>query len=397
MYWELRSDVFNEAVSKAMARNRFNEILKFLHLANNDELPPNDKFGKLRPLLLMLNKRFATYQPNEQSLSIDESMVPYYGRHGTKQCIRNKPIRFVFKTWVLATSTGYVIQVDPYQGSSSSYNKSLGLGYCVVTNLLDVLPRNLPFTVTFDNFFTSLRLISDLALEGIGATGTLRANRLQNCPITPVKDLAKQSRGSYDFRFDRQNEVIVVNWNDNNVVTLASNMSGVFPMHSAKRWSMKDKKYIQVEQPHVVHEYNKTMGGVDLMDQNVSCYRINMRTKKWWWPFFAYCLDVSIQNAWMLFRKGNAEHTDQLAFRREIVDVYLRRYAVSKQPHSLRSAQVTGLDKKVPSDVRQDGRDHFITSEATQRRCAYCGKKTYRRCSKCRVALHLECSQVFHT
>ncbi len=61
------------------------------------------------------------------------------------------------------------------------YDKSLGLGYYVVTNLVEVLPRNLPFTVTLDNFFTSLRLLSDLALEGIGAIGTLRANRLQNC------------------------------------------------------------------------------------------------------------------------------------------------------------------------------------------------------------------------
>ena len=189
-----------------------------------------------------------------------------------------------------------------------------------------------------------------------------------------------------------------MNWNDNNVVTLASNMNGVFPLHHAKRWSMKEKIYIQVEQPHIVHVYNKTMGGVDLMDQNVSCYRINIRTKKWWWPYFAYCLDVAIQNAWLLFRKGNSStYMDQLAFRREIVDVYLRRYAFSNRALPLRSPRNVGFDRKVPSDVRRDGRDHFITSESTQRRCASCGKKTYRRCSKCQVPLHLECSQVFHS
>ena len=42
---------------------------------------------------------------------------------------------------VLATSTGYVMSMNQYQRNSVLYDKSLGLGYWVVTNLLDVLPR----------------------------------------------------------------------------------------------------------------------------------------------------------------------------------------------------------------------------------------------------------------
>ncbi|CAI6371246.1 unnamed protein product [Macrosiphum euphorbiae] len=37
------------------------------------------------------------HTPHQQFHSIDESMVPYFGRHGCKQFIRGKPIRFGFK------------------------------------------------------------------------------------------------------------------------------------------------------------------------------------------------------------------------------------------------------------------------------------------------------------
>ena len=46
---------------------------------------------------------------------IDESMIPYFGGHGTKQFIRGKPIRFGYKMWALTTPSGYLSQIEPYQ------------------------------------------------------------------------------------------------------------------------------------------------------------------------------------------------------------------------------------------------------------------------------------------
>ena len=40
------------------------------------------------------------------------------------------------------------------------------------------------------------------------------------------------------------------------------------------------------------------MGGVDLFDQFVATYRVRIRSKKWWWPFFAWAVDSSMANAW---------------------------------------------------------------------------------------------------
>ena len=46
-----------------------------------------------------------------EGLSIDESIVPYHGRHSCKQFISAKPIRFGCKLWVLASVTGILIKL----------------------------------------------------------------------------------------------------------------------------------------------------------------------------------------------------------------------------------------------------------------------------------------------
>jgi hypothetical protein len=50
----------------------------------------------------------------EQELSLDEAK--YFCKNGLKQSLRNKPIRFGYKVWVLATVSGYVVSFDLYQG-----------------------------------------------------------------------------------------------------------------------------------------------------------------------------------------------------------------------------------------------------------------------------------------
>jgi hypothetical protein len=37
-------------------------------------------------------------------------------------------------------------------------------------------------------------------------------------------------------------------------------------------------------------QYNASMGGVDLMDNMVACYRVPYRIKKWWFPFYTWSL-----------------------------------------------------------------------------------------------------------
>ena len=52
-------------------------------------------------------------------------MIEYLGRHGCKQCIRGKPIRFGYKVWCLNTSDGYLVSFDLYQGRTYEENEEL--------------------------------------------------------------------------------------------------------------------------------------------------------------------------------------------------------------------------------------------------------------------------------
>lgn len=48
LYWSYDTDVHNEAISAAMARNRFDEMMRYLHLSDNAQLDAGDKFSKVR-------------------------------------------------------------------------------------------------------------------------------------------------------------------------------------------------------------------------------------------------------------------------------------------------------------------------------------------------------------
>ena len=393
MYWDQERDTKNEFISEAFSKNRFEEIMRYLHVCDNNNLDPNDKLAKIRPLYAMINDRCLLFYPGEQKLSIDESMIPYFGRHSAKQFIKGKPIRFGYKLWCLNTRLGYLVQFEPYTGAGAGQHE-FGLGGGVVLDLISELPPNQHYLLYFDNLFTSIRLLDRLYEMGIGGTGTVRANRLEKCVLRPLKGTP---RGTYDYKYS--NKTLLVEWNDNNIVNIASNCFQAEPTRRVRRWSKQQRTHIHIDQPKLIGEYNRYMGGVDRMDQNIGTYRISIRSKKWWWPFFAFMPDMVMQNAWNLYRltpKYQEEPLDLLAFRRSVCKVYLMRFS---QRVSLGRpvGRPLALHKRVPDAVRLDGTNHLIQPGPTQRVCMQCKKKSTRICSKCNVGLHDRCFVAFHS
>lgn len=86
-----------------------------------------------------------------------------------------------------------------------------------------------------------------------------------------------------------------------------------FPDLKVLRYSAKEKQFVSIDQPALIKRYNNHMGGVDRMDQNVAAYRINVRTKKWWCPMFAFIIDVMAQNSWIFHRQTNGNLTNLLS------------------------------------------------------------------------------------
>ncbi len=145
------------------------------------------------------------------------------------------------------------------------------------------------YKLQFDNFFKSINLVHVLSAMGIGAVGTVRINHLFNCQPDKVK------RGAMDYMYDSAGRIAVVRWMDNASVT-------TLPLHSASRLVTTAAARINIQRLHIIKLYNKSMGWTDLMDQNISAYRICMKIKKLWRPHVPCLIDAAAQKVWLIYR-----------------------------------------------------------------------------------------------
>lgn len=89
---------------------------------------------QVQPIIEHLNE-VSKLDCNQEFSSVDEIMVPYYGKPGDKQFIRGKPIRFGFKLWAICTADGSLLHVEPYCGAHTRISdRGLGQGPNVVHN-----------------------------------------------------------------------------------------------------------------------------------------------------------------------------------------------------------------------------------------------------------------------
>lgn len=152
LYFLFKQDAGVLLVANCMSRQRFVDVKRFLHLANDLLQSTNDRMFKVRPLMELLNKKFRQHGIFHKALSIDESIIKYSGHHPCKQFIRRKPIRFGYKNWMLCSADGYGYAFDTYCGKSITPN-TRPLESRVVLSLLETMPTPSDHKVFFDNFF----------------------------------------------------------------------------------------------------------------------------------------------------------------------------------------------------------------------------------------------------
>ena len=90
MFWRNSTVTRNEAVYQAMRRSRFEKIMQYIYFSNNSSKDTTDKYAKVRLLVRYLTNKFIEHFQPVKSLSHDEAIIEYYGKHGCKQCIRMK-------------------------------------------------------------------------------------------------------------------------------------------------------------------------------------------------------------------------------------------------------------------------------------------------------------------
>uniref|UniRef100_A0A2K5Q526 PiggyBac transposable element derived 2 n=1 Tax=Cebus imitator TaxID=2715852 RepID=A0A2K5Q526_CEBIM len=392
MFWETSPDSHHHLVADAIRRDRFELIFSYLHFADNNELDANDRFAKVRPLIIRMNCNFQKHAPLEEFYSFGESMCEYFGRRGSRQLYTGKPLRLGYKIWCGTTSRGYLVWFEPSQGTLfTKPDRSLDLGGSMVVKFVDALQERgfLPYHIFFDKVFTSVKLMSILRKKGVKATGTVREYRTERCPLKDPKELKKMKRGSFDYKVDESEEIIVCRWHDSSVVNICSNAVGIEPVRVTSRHSGTAKTRTQVHQPSLVKLYQEKVGGVGRMDQNIAKYKVKIRGMKWYSSFIGYVIDAALNNAWQLHRICCQDaQVDLLAFRRYIACVYLESNADTTS-QGRRS-------RRLETESRFDMIGHWIIHQDKRTRCALCHSQTNTRCEKCQKGVHAKCFREYH-
>lgn len=162
-------------IQHTMPRNRFDKIRRYLHFNDNDTVPPksspkHDLLYKIRPVIDHFNDKFTSF-PLPQHLCVDEQMCSTKMKAMLRQYLANKPHKWGFKLFVLSDSFGYSYRFEVYCGAGDNVvlpgTPDLGAAANVVVRLSKNLPDFKNHILYFDNFYTSLPLLTYLRSRGM--------------------------------------------------------------------------------------------------------------------------------------------------------------------------------------------------------------------------------------
>lgn len=210
-------------------------------------------------------------------LCVDEQIVPFKGKSSLKQYNPKKPHKWGYKVFVLCDSNGLIHNFEVYTGTifPAPEKPDIGASGNIVIRLASVIPRHKNHLLFFDSWFTSIQLLNLLQTDGIPCMGTVRKDRLPGLAFTSDKTMKKKGRGTfeeYDAKIDDV-KVTALKWFDNESVHLVNTLYRSQPMDTVERFDRKTKLKINVYRPAIVKQYNKCMGGVDLLDGLIAYYR----------------------------------------------------------------------------------------------------------------------------
>ncbi|XP_057291023.1 piggyBac transposable element-derived protein 4-like [Hydractinia symbiolongicarpus] len=414
-YWSVKSLFHGLWAREMLSRSRFYALLSMLHVVDPEEEEQGHKLKKVAPFIDHFRNRCRTLFQPEQNLAVDERLVKSKHRSGIRQYIKNKPVKFGIKLWVIADSkTGYTCDFSVYMGSGDGVvHPKHGLGYGVVMTLAESF-LNQGYHIFFDNFYTSCILVIDLLKHQTPSCGTVVESRkgFPDSMKGGKKSWApKQHRGA--MRWSREDKALCLQWKDNKVVTMVSTIDRADKFVEVQRKVKADGKFstVTVRQPECIQRYNSYMNGVDKSDQYLAKYNMLRKCVRWWKTLFFHMIDVGLVNGFILFQLHRSRNPDVPGLKRpKSYALLVFREAVIRQLTSMEEYADPPVynNFQAPIDKRYNT-EHMPVFTEEKRNCKVCYAelkkqvRVYTKCSapQCDVYLHFtkenNCFQKWHT
>ena len=357
MYWNT-TDIFRSPMfGQVMSRRRFLLLLRFFHFADNSKFDPKDpardRLYKVRPLLNMIRERLvAVYYPKRE-LCVDESLIPFKGRISFKQFIRNKRARFGVKMYELTTDRGILLNTFIYVGNTNTdLDTTLGADMLTTERIpLSLMREYLDkgHCLFIDNFYTTPRLAKFLLDRGTTMVGTVRSNRRQFPKVMLQKGesaayeasgkgvLAMKYRAQCDKSNKKPKEVYLI--------TTANKNESAATNKRAADGSV-------VMKPQCILSYNRSMGGIDMIDQQLETLHFLRRSYKWYRKVAIRLLLHCLLNSHKIYQFHCGGKHDFLRFLQDVITVMISR---APQLNKVPGRQMDNVERLV-------GHNHFPTN-----------------------------------
>jgi hypothetical protein len=401
-YWSTNPTTATLWFRQMFARDRFQLLLRFFHLVNNDVIAqrPYDPCAKFQPIVDHANILFRHYYTPHEQLSVDESLIGTKSHTVLQQYLPKKQHhRWGVKVWMLCDSVvNYVLGFYVYKGKiitaqEKQEQNEFGQGFVVVKKLLTIGNYlNKGFHVFTDNFFASIPLASRLYELGTYYTATIRSNR---------KGLPAAIKEKFDVgvtKFFKKGFLLLCGHRDKKSqkkqVLLISSSSQATRSEVRRRVRRQADEEV-VMKPDVILEYNKYMGGIDISDMMVYAYLDERRTVKLWKKVVFSIFSRMVLNSYILYKEnvklnGNGRPMNRYKFMENLVQDLGREWIVAKtqQPAVVERenqgpANLFGV-KKLPGRKLRLCKE--CSTEDTKHRSAFV-------CVRCDRGLHPECIQ----
>lgn len=403
-YWTTDPLLETPIFSKIFSQDRYLILRRMLHFDDNVRQNGGDKLYKMRTIIETLRKKFSSIIEPYQNLVIDESLMLWKGRLSFRQYIPNKRNRFGIKLFVICDClTGIVLDFIVYTGKGTDLDDDNSTNDGLTAKVIKTLMKpylNKGHVIYMDNWYSSPQLFSWLHDKQTGACGTLNMGR-KNLPCLPKK-MKKD-----DVAVRHNDKSIVIRWCDRRAVTMISTVDKHEMVSVDTRYS---KNLIK---PKCVVNYNANMGAVDKSDMLVSYNDSTRKTLKWYTKLFFHLLDLSMVNAFYMYKQNNPRlKVHIMEFRLKVVRQLLERHFTPRNETG--GGAVSRPVGGESNPLRLRGR-HFMRPLPTnadrkrklQRKCYVClhttrappkRKDTSYECSTCEVALCIyPCFEQFHT
>lgn len=368
-----------------MSLARFKFLLRHIRFDDKRtrlERQTYDKLAAIRDVFDSFNSNLPKHFSLSAYTTVDEKLEAFRGRCSFRVYMPNKPNKYGIKIYALTDAKfPYTANLEVYVGQQRPGP------YKVDTSNLSLVPRLCnPISgshrnVTMDNFFTSINLAELLLNEHqLTILGTIRKNKKElPFEITAPKRPEKTSMFAFQEKFTI---VSYIPRKNKNVILIST-------MHHDDLLDPTTGK------PHMIIDYNKTKGGVDLVDKMCAAYNCARPTRRWPMVIFYSMMNVSGINSYIInkYKSDIIDETPRRFFLEtlgmELVHDHMRRRFFNKRiPRSIRSRikDICQIEEQaIPAPNPQPDR---------RGRCFYCSRQKNRptkySCQKCHKYICLE-------